>query len=69
MLIDEDIFVKVLGMNWNIYDDEIIFSFVELYKYVSLFLFIKRLVFKVIVKIYDFMGFLIFLIVEMKILF
>lgn len=56
-------------MNWNIYDDEIIFSFVELYNYVSLFLFIKRLVFKVIVKIYDVMGFLLFLIVEMEILF
>ena len=28
--IDEDIFVKVLGMNWNTLEDEIIFSFAEL---------------------------------------
>ena len=67
--IDEDIFVKVLGMNWNTHDDEIIFSFAELYKYASSLPLTKRSVLKVTAKIYDPMGFLTPLTVEMKILF
>ena len=67
--IDEDIFVKVLGMNWNTHDDEIIFSFAELHKYASSLPLTKRSVLKVTAKIYDPMGFLSPLTVEMKILF
>ena len=67
--IDEDVFVKVLGMNWNTHDDEIIFSFAELYKYASSLPLTKRSVLKVTAKIYDPMGFLTPLTVEMKILF
>ena len=67
--IDEDIFVKVLGMNWNTLEDEIIFSFAELYKYASSLPLTKRSVLKVTAKIYDPMGFLSPLTVEMKILF
>lgn len=67
--IDEDIFVKVLGMNWNTHDDEIIFSFAELYNYASSLPLTKRSVLKVTAKIYDAMGFLSPLTVEMEILF
>ena len=67
--INEDIFVKVLGMNWNTLEDETIFSFVELYKYVSSLPLTKRSVLKVTAKIYDPMGFLLPLTVEMEILF
>ena len=69
MPIDEDIFVKVLGMNWNILEDEIIFSFAELYNYASSLPLTKRSVLKVTAKIYDPVGFLSPLTVEMKILF
>ena len=67
--IDEDIFVKVLGMNWNTHTDEIIFSFSSLSKYASSLPLTKRSVLKVTAKIYDPMGFLSPLTVEMKILF
>ena len=66
---NDDIFMKVLGMNWNSNSDEIIFSFSELSKYASSFLFAKRLILKVRAKIYDPMGFLSPLVVEMTILF
>ena len=56
-------------MNWNTHDDEIIFSFAELYKYASSLPLTKRSVLKVTAKIYDPMGFLTPLTVEMKILF
>ena len=68
-LLDEDIFVKVLGINWNTPDDEIIFSFAELYNYTSSLRLTKRSVLKMTAKIYDPMGFLSPLTVEMKILF
>ena len=67
--LDEDIFVKVLGMNWNTLDDEIIFSFTELYNYANSLPLTKRSVLKVTAKIYDPMGFLSPLTVKMKILF
>ena len=44
--LDEDIFVKVLGMNWNTHDDEIIFSFTELYNHESSLPLTKRSVLK-----------------------
>ena len=66
---NDDIFMKVLGMNWNSNSDEIIFSFSELSKYASSLLLTKRLILKVTAKIYDHMGFLSPLVVEMKILF
>ena len=69
MPINEDIFVKVLGMNWNTLEDEIIFSFAELYKYAGSLPLTKRLVLKVTVEIYDPMGFLSPLTVEMEFLF
>ena len=56
--VDEDTFVKVLGMNWNTHDDEIIFSFTELYNYASSLLLTKRSVLKVTAKAYDPMGLL-----------
>ena len=56
-------------MNWNTHDDEIIFSFAELYQYASSLPLTKRSVLKVTAKIYDPMGFLSPLPVEMKILF
>ena len=61
--------MKVLGMNWNSNSDEIIFSFSTLSKYASSLLLSKRLILKVTAKIYDRMGFLSPLVVEMKILF
>ena len=64
--IDEDIFVKVLGMNSDTHNNEIIFSFSELYKYASSLPLTKRSVLKVTAKIYDPMGFLSPLTVEMK---
>lgn len=67
--IDEDIFVKVLGMNWNTHSDEIIFSFSYLSKYASSLPLTKRSVLKVTAKIYDLMGFLSPLTVKIKILF
>jgi len=66
---NDDIFVEVLGMNWNTNSDEIIFSFSELSKYASSLLLTKRSILKVTAKIYDPMGFLSPLVVEMKILF
>ena len=56
--LDEDIFVKILGMNWNTHDDEIIFSLAELYNYASSLPLTKRSVLKVTAKICDPMGFL-----------
>ena len=56
-------------MNWNTHDDEIIFSFSELYNYASSLPPTKRSLLKVTAKIYDPMGFLSPLTVEMKILF
>ena len=67
--LDEDIFVKVLGMNWNTLHDEIIFSFTEFYNYANSLPLTKRSVLKVTAKIYDPMGFLSPLTVKMKILF
>ena len=67
--LDEHIFVKVLGMNWNTLDDEIIFSFTELFNYANSLPLTKRSVLKVTAKIYDPMGFLSPLTVKMKILF
>ena len=67
--IDEDIFVKVLGMNWNTHTDEILFNFSELCNYASSLPLTKRSVLKVTAKIFDPMGFLSPLTVEMKILF
>ena len=67
--IDEDIFVKVLGMNWNTHHPEIIFSFSELCNYASSLPLTKRSVLKVTAKINDPMGFLSPLTVEFKILF
>ena len=67
--IDDDIFVKVLGMNWNTHSNEIIFSFSKLSKYTNSLPLTKRSVLKVTAKIYDPMGFLSPLTVEMKILF
>lgn len=68
-LIKEDIVVKVLGLNWDMFCDEFYFDFYSLYKYVMLFLFNKRFVLKVIVKIFDLMGFLLLFIIGLKILF
>ena len=56
-------------MNWNTHDDEIIFSFSELYNYASSLPPTKRSLLKVTAKIYDPTGFLSPLTVEMKILF
>lgn len=39
---NDDIFMKVLAMNWNSNSDEIIFSFSELSKYTSSLLLTKR---------------------------
>ena len=41
---NDDIFMKVLAMNWNSNSDEIIFSFSELSKYTSSLLLTKRLI-------------------------
>ena len=65
----EDIFVKVLGMNWNTHTDEIFFSFSELCNYANSLPPTKRSVLKLTAKIFDPMGFLSPLAVEMKILF
>lgn len=67
--IDEDIFVKVLGMSWNTHSDEIIFSFPDLSKYARSLPLTKRSVLKVRAKIYDPMGFLSPLTVKTKIIF
>lgn len=65
-----NIFVGVLGMNWNTNSDEFnIFSFSELSKYASSLLLTKRSILKVTTKIYDPMGFLSPLSVELKIMF
>lgn len=61
--------VKVLGLNWDIVFDEFFFDFIDLCNYGNFFLVIKCLVFKLIVKIFDLIGFLIFFMIEMKILF
>ena len=66
---DEDAFVKVLGMNWNTVTDEIFFDFSELSAYASSLPLSKRSVLKITAKIFDPMGFLTPLTVEMKILF
>ena len=66
---DEDAFVKVLGMNWNTVTDEILFDFSELSAYASSLPLSKRSVLKVTAKIFDPIGFLTPLTVEMKILF
>lgn len=67
--VNEDITVKVLGMNWNTDADEIFFSFSELCTYANSLPLTKRSVLKVTAKIFDPMGFLSPLTVHMKILF
>lgn len=69
-LIKDDFVVKVLGLNWNIFSDEFFLDFFSLYVYVKLFLFSKwRFVLKVIMKIFDLMGFLMLFMIGLKILF
>lgn len=64
-----DMVVKVFGMNWDIIVDEFFFNFFDLYDYGKLFLVIKCFVLKFLVKIFDFIGFLILCIIEVKIFF
>ena len=65
----EDVVVKVLGMNWNTFTDEIFFNFSDLCSFANTLPLTKRSVLKVTAKIFDPMGFLTPLTIEMKILF
>ena len=66
---DDDIFVKVLGMNWNTHSDEVIFSISKLTEYANSLPLTKRSTLKVTSKIYDPMGFISPVTVKMKVLF
>ena len=66
---DDDIFVKVLGMNWNTHSDKVIFSVSELTEYANSLPLTKRSILKVTSKIYDPMGFISPVTVKMKVLF
>ncbi|KAL9977059.1 hypothetical protein ACROYT_G014423 [Oculina patagonica] len=66
---NEDTVIKILGMNWNTLTDEMFFSFSDLCSFASSLPLTKRSVLKVTAKIFDPMGFLTPLTIEMKILF
>ena len=66
---DDDIFVKVLGMNWNTHSDEVIFNIFELTEYANSLPLTKRSILKFTSKIYDPMGFISPVTVKMKVLF
>ena len=66
---NEDAVVKILGMNWNTLTDEIFFNFSDLCPFAQALPLTKRSVLKVTAKIFDPMGFLTPLTIEMKILF
>ena len=55
---NDDVFVKVLGMNWNTHSDEVIFSISELTEYANSVPLTKRSILKLTSKIYDPMGFI-----------
>ena len=64
---DDDIFVKVLRMNWNTHSDEVIFSISELTEYADSLPLTKRSILKSTSKIYDPMGFISPVTVKMKV--
>ena len=65
---DDDIFVKVLRMNWNTHSDEVIFSISVLTEYADSLPLSKRSILKSTSKIYDPMGFISPVTVKMKVL-
>ena len=65
---DDDIFVKVLTMNWNTHSDEVIFSISELTEYADSLPLSKRSILKSTSKIYDPMGFISPVTAKMKVL-
>lgn len=46
-------------MNWNNKIDEFFFNFIGLVKYIYIFFVMKKLLLKIIVKVFDLLGFLV----------
>lgn len=67
--LEEDCYVKFLGINWNVNTDEFRYDIIELLFYVNIFLDIKRLFLKFVVKFFDFMGLFTLFIINMKVFF
>lgn len=61
--------LRVFGVYWNFMKDILIFDLVEIVNYVRDFKFIKRNVVSIVVKFYDFFGFLLLIIIEFKLFF
>lgn len=46
-------------MNWNNKIDEFFFNFIGLVKYIYIFFVMKKLLLKIIIKVFDLLGFLV----------
>lgn len=66
---NEDIVVKILGLNWSTLTNKIFFTFSDLCSFANSLPFTRQSVLKVTAKIFDHLGFLTPLTIEMKILF
>lgn len=59
-------YMKILGVVWRFVEDCFVFEGVDLFKEI---VFIKRVVFSFIVRLFDFLGFIIFFVMLVKVLF